>query len=280
MRVRSAGALQLSRRAGAARQQRRSRQCAAAPRWRRHQSASERGGAPAALAGRVDYEPTWHAMQRFTDERDAATPDEIWLLEHPPVFTLGMNADPRHVLDGRRYPGGADRPRRAGDLPRAGPAGGLSCCSTCGARASVCATWSRRWNARSSARWPASASRPASQARCAGGLRRWGQAGQRRHARPARRELPWLALNVDMELEPFGRINPCGYPGLAVTQLRASAVPDTAEDGGGRAGAMLIDRSLEGMSMYKHELDAVRRCWRTSARIRTVRVCTKRPRDS
>ena len=37
-------------------------------------------------------------MQRFTDERDAATPDEIWLLEHPPVFTLGMNADPCHVL--------------------------------------------------------------------------------------------------------------------------------------------------------------------------------------
>ena len=48
--------------------------------------------------GRVEYEPTWRAMQRFTDERNAATPDELWLLEHPPVFTLGMAADPRHVL--------------------------------------------------------------------------------------------------------------------------------------------------------------------------------------
>ncbi len=48
--------------------------------------------------GLVEYEPTWRAMQRFTDERDAATPDEIWFLEHPPVFTLGMNASRAHVL--------------------------------------------------------------------------------------------------------------------------------------------------------------------------------------
>src|SRR5260370_6143251 len=48
--------------------------------------------------GRVEYEPTWRAMQRFTDERNAATPDEIWFLEHPPVFTLGMNASAAHVL--------------------------------------------------------------------------------------------------------------------------------------------------------------------------------------
>src|SRR5579864_3403517 len=48
--------------------------------------------------GRVEYEPTWRAMQRFTDERNAATADEIWFLEHPPVFTLGMNASAAHVL--------------------------------------------------------------------------------------------------------------------------------------------------------------------------------------
>ena len=48
--------------------------------------------------GRADYEKTWRAMQRYTDERDSATPDQIWMLEHPPVFTLGMNADPSHVL--------------------------------------------------------------------------------------------------------------------------------------------------------------------------------------
>ncbi|MGH8227962.1 MAG: lipoyl(octanoyl) transferase LipB, partial [Steroidobacteraceae bacterium] len=48
--------------------------------------------------GLVEYEPTWRAMQRFTDERGPATPDEIWLLEHPPVFTLGMSARREHVL--------------------------------------------------------------------------------------------------------------------------------------------------------------------------------------
>jgi lipoyl(octanoyl) transferase len=48
--------------------------------------------------GRVAYEPTWRAMQQLTDTRGAETPDEIWLLEHEPVFTLGMNADPSHVL--------------------------------------------------------------------------------------------------------------------------------------------------------------------------------------
>src|SRR3990170_6181979 len=47
---------------------------------------------------RVEYEPTWRAMQSFTDQRTAETPDEIWSLEHPPVFTLGMNAAPEHLL--------------------------------------------------------------------------------------------------------------------------------------------------------------------------------------
>jgi len=48
--------------------------------------------------GLAPYEPTWRAMQRFTDERDAATPDEIWVLQHPPVFTLGLNAKREHLL--------------------------------------------------------------------------------------------------------------------------------------------------------------------------------------
>src|SRR5271154_5214647 len=48
--------------------------------------------------GLAPYEPTWRAMQRFTEGRDAATPDEIWFVEHPPVFTLGMNASREHLL--------------------------------------------------------------------------------------------------------------------------------------------------------------------------------------
>ena len=48
--------------------------------------------------GRAEYEPTWRAMQAFTEQRGPETADEIWFLEHPPVFTLGMNAAPEHVL--------------------------------------------------------------------------------------------------------------------------------------------------------------------------------------
>src|SRR6202049_1945400 len=46
--------------------------------------------------GLVEYEPTWRAMQKFTDDRDPSTPDEIWLLQHPPVFTLGLKPGRAH----------------------------------------------------------------------------------------------------------------------------------------------------------------------------------------
>jgi len=49
--------------------------------------------------GRVDYEPTWRAMERFTQERGPETPDELWFLEHPPVFTLGMQGRREHLLE-------------------------------------------------------------------------------------------------------------------------------------------------------------------------------------
>lgn len=48
--------------------------------------------------GMVDYEPTWRAMQAFTDARDEHTPDELWLVEHPPVYTLGLAGKPEHLL--------------------------------------------------------------------------------------------------------------------------------------------------------------------------------------
>lgn len=48
--------------------------------------------------GMRDYGATWQAMREFTDARDADTPDELWLLEHSPVYTLGLNGDPRHLL--------------------------------------------------------------------------------------------------------------------------------------------------------------------------------------
>src|SRR6266705_1950036 len=109
MRLRTARALELSRRARASAQQRRPRQPAS-------RDMTPAGGALAAHVlraaparttppppvirrpGLCEYQPTWRAMQRFTGERDAATPDEIWFLEHPPVFTLGLNASRAHLI--------------------------------------------------------------------------------------------------------------------------------------------------------------------------------------
>ena len=54
--------------------------------------------------GNVDYEPVWRDMQAFTMERDAHTADELWLLEHPPVFTLGRNGKREHIHDTGEIP--------------------------------------------------------------------------------------------------------------------------------------------------------------------------------
>src|SRR4051795_4186905 len=54
--------------------------------------------------GRADYEPVFSAMRVFTDARDTATPDELWIVEHPPVYTLGLGADRAHVLTGAGVP--------------------------------------------------------------------------------------------------------------------------------------------------------------------------------
>jgi len=65
----------------------------------RHSPFADEAGAPLCRwLGIAPYEKTWHAMQAFTEQRDAQTRDEIWFLEHPPVFTLGMNGKPEHVL--------------------------------------------------------------------------------------------------------------------------------------------------------------------------------------
>src|SRR5580704_7156284 len=109
MHIGSLGAFELSGRAGARAQQRRigrASRCRAAAGRR---FAPVNGDAPpdAPLIrhlGLVPYESTWRAMQRFTDERDAATRDEIWFLEHPPVFTLGLNASREHLLAPREIP--------------------------------------------------------------------------------------------------------------------------------------------------------------------------------
>ena len=168
--------------------------------------------------GLVEYEPTWRAMQRFTDQRGADTPDEVWLLEHPPVFTLGMNASRDHVLAPGDIPvvqidrGGQVTYHGPGqlvvyplvDLRRAG----------LGVRDIVTAL------ERSVIDYAAELGVIAQCRRGAPGVyvegRKLASVGIR-----VRRSASYhgMALNVSADLEPFGRINPCGYPGLEMTQL-------------------------------------------------------------
>jgi lipoyl(octanoyl) transferase len=181
--------------------------------------------------GRVDYEPTWRAMQRFTDERDEQTPDEIWFLEHPPVYTLGMNASPAHVL----APGDIRIVQidRGGQVTYHGP-GQLVVYplidlrrAKLGVRDLVTAL------ERSVIDYMTELGVAAECRRSAPGVyvdnRKLASVGIR-----IRRGSSYhgIAINVNLDPEPFTRINPCGYAGLEVTRLadltRVSSVEEAA----------------------------------------------------
>lgn len=178
--------------------------------------------------GRVDYEPTWRAMQRFTDERNAATPDEIWFLEHPPVFTLGMNASPAHVLAPGDIP--VVQIDRGGQVTYHGP-GQLVVYplvdlrrAKLGARDIVTALEKSVIQMAAEFGITAEARREAPGIYVGG--RKLGSVGIRirRHS-----SYHGLAVNVNLDLEPFQRINPCGYQGLEMTQLAQLGGPGTVE---------------------------------------------------
>lgn len=176
--------------------------------------------------GLAEYEPTWRAMQRFTDQRGPETPDEIWFLEHPPVFTLGMNASRDHVLCAGDIPvvqidrGGQVTYHGPGqlvvyplvDLRRAG----------LGVRDIVTAL------ERSVIDYAAELGIAAECRRSAPGVyvggRKLASVGIR-----VRRGASYhgVALNVSVDLDPFQRINPCGYPGLEMTKLALLSAVDS-----------------------------------------------------
>jgi lipoyl(octanoyl) transferase len=182
-------------------------------------------GAAISWLGRVPYEPTWRAMQRFTDQRQAATPDEIWLLEHDPVFTLGMNADRSHVLAAGDIP--VLQIDRGGQVTYHGPGQlvvyplidvrrarlGVRDLVTALERAVI--QYSARFGIRAECRASAPGVYVDGRKLASVGLRI--RRGGSYHG---------LAFNIGMDLEPFRRINPCGYTGLAMTQLAALGGPD------------------------------------------------------
>lgn len=168
--------------------------------------------------GRVDYEPTWRAMQRFTEQRDVSTRDEVWLLEHDPVFTLGMNADRSHVLSPGNIPviqidrGGQVTYHGPGqlilypliDIRRAGL--GVRDLVTVLERTVISYLAASGVAAECKPKAPGVYVRDRKIASIGLRIRRNGS-------------YHGLAFNVRMDLQPFQRVNPCGYAGLEMTQL-------------------------------------------------------------
>jgi len=170
------------------------------------------------FAGLQPYEPTWRAMQAFTDVRDADTVDELWIVEHSPVFTLGQAGKWEHVLMPGEIP--VVPVDRGGQVTYHGPGQIVAYPLVdlrrlkIGIRDFVCRIEQAiidtlaHWNIGAERKAGAPGVYVAGAKVAALGLR-------------VRRGCTFhgLAFNVNMDLEPFHRINPCGYQGLQVTQV-------------------------------------------------------------
>ncbi|MGY4532972.1 lipoyl(octanoyl) transferase [Pseudomonas sp. TE3786] len=189
--------------------------------------------------GQVPYEPTWHAMQHFTDARVVDTPDEVWLLEHPPVFTQGQAGKAEHVL----FPGDIPvvKVDRGGQVTYHGPGQLVAYLlldvrrSSLGVRELVSRIELSLIELLASYGVQAQAKADAPGVYVDGakiaslGLRI--RNGRSFHG---------LALNVDMDLQPFQRINPCGYAGMAMTQLSDLVGPIEFAEVSARLRAQLV----------------------------------------
>jgi lipoyl(octanoyl) transferase len=194
--------------------------------------------------GRVDYGPTWRAMQRFTDERGPDTADEIWFLEHPQVFTLGLNGRREHVLAAGDIP--VIHVDRGGQVTYHGP-GQLVVYPLLDLRR-------LRLNIRDLVvrlenaviELCASLGIEAAGRRDAPGVyvqhRKLASIGLR-----VRRGGTYhgIALNIVNDLEPFSRINPCGYAGLQVTRLSDLAHVTSVDEVARRFEGILLRHFLE-----------------------------------
>jgi lipoyl(octanoyl) transferase len=184
--------------------------------------------------GRAEYLPTLEAMRRFTRERDESTADELWLLEHPPVYTLGQGAAPARVANGIPVVA-ADR---GGEITYHGPGQVVLYALVDLARRSIKVKAFVRLLEQSVIDLIGSKAvrRPG-----APGVYVDGAKLAALGIRVARgRAYHGLALNVDMDLTPFSAIDPCGYPGLPVTQTRDLAFPGTPAEVGERLAQLVI----------------------------------------
>ena len=179
--------------------------------------------------GLVEYEPTWRAMQALTAARNPATPDEIWVLQHPPVYTLGVAGKAEHLP---RADNGIPvvRTDRGGQITYHGPGQiiayalldlrrrGLSVRPLVRRMEQAVIDLLGAYGVSAHGREDAPGVYVGAAKIAALGLRL--RNGCCYHG---------IALNVDMDLAPFHAINPCGYPGLAVTQMRDLGIAEDVE---------------------------------------------------
>lgn len=189
--------------------------------------------------GTVGYDTALQAMREFTARRDADTPDELWLLEHPPVYTLGLAADKAHgPAPGSGIP--LVQTERGGEVTYHGPGQVVLYVLVDLARRNLKV---KRfvWLLEQSVidlldgrgeRRPGAPGIYVDGAKVAAlGIRV--SRGCSFHG---------LALNVDMDLEPFSAIDPCGYPGLRVTQTRDLGIAGGTEALGARLAQILAGK--------------------------------------
>jgi lipoyl(octanoyl) transferase len=194
--------------------------------------------------GRVDYVSTWHAMRAFTDSRGPDTPDELWLLEHPPVYTYGVAGRAEHLPRGDTgIP--VIKTDRGGQVTYHGPGqpiayalidlrrAGLTVRGLVGRLEQAVLDLLADYDVRGERREGAPGVYVSGAKVAALGLRIRG--GCSYHG---------LSLNVDTDLAPFAAIDPCGYPGLTVARLRDLGVVEPAE----RVGERLLQHLIERLS--------------------------------
>jgi lipoyl(octanoyl) transferase len=186
--------------------------------------------------GRVEYAAALQAMRTFTRERGEATPDELWLVEHPSVYTLGQGADEVAVSNGVPVV----KSDRGGDITYHGPGQVVLYALIDLARRGIkvkqfVALLEQSVIDLVGAR---AERRPGAPGVYVGGAKIAALG-----IRVTRgRSYHGLALNVDMDLAPFGAIDPCGFPGLRVTQTRDLGLAENVSAMGERLAEALIAR--------------------------------------
>ena len=181
--------------------------------------------------GTEDYEVTFAAMRDFTNARDALTPDELWIVEHPPVFTLGLGADPAHVLNPQQIP--VIPTDRGGEVTYHGP-GQVVIYLLFDLRREGRKLLPRDFVTRiEQAVIDTLAAYNLETQRKPGAPGIYVANGEHQGAKIAALGLKirasgctyhGVSLNVAMDLSPFSRINPCGYPGLVTIDMRTLGV--------------------------------------------------------